>query len=101
MRAIARRVRAVGFFFSSRRRHTRSDRDWSSDVCSSDLSGAMYSMVPTPGGSRCNSTGVGTIEYMAPEVIKGSDISAVGPGYGKACDWWSLEIGRASCRERV
>ena len=26
-----------GFFFSSRRRHTRSDRDWSSDVCSSDL----------------------------------------------------------------
>src|SRR5271163_5212143 len=25
------------FFFSSRRRHTRSDRDWSSDVCSSDL----------------------------------------------------------------
>src|SRR2546428_13919275 len=28
---------AVAFFFSSRRRHTRSDRDWSSDVCSSDL----------------------------------------------------------------
>src|SRR5216683_6431437 len=27
------------FFFSSRRRHTRSDRDWSSDVCSSDLAG--------------------------------------------------------------
>src|SRR5216683_4310250 len=28
----------IFFFFSSRRRHTRSDRDWSSDVCSSDLS---------------------------------------------------------------
>src|SRR5579871_1213473 len=27
------------FFFSSRRRHTRSLRDWSSDVCSSDLAG--------------------------------------------------------------
>src|SRR5206468_7671487 len=26
--------------FSSRRRHTRSDRDWSSDVCSSDLIGS-------------------------------------------------------------
>src|SRR5690606_39852593 len=26
-------------FFSSRRRHTRFSRDWSSDVCSSDLSG--------------------------------------------------------------
>src|SRR5699024_11976489 len=25
------------FFFSGRRRHTRSKRDWSSDVCSSDL----------------------------------------------------------------
>src|SRR6266536_3617979 len=32
------------FFFSSRRRHTRSTRDWSSDVCSSDLitSGKSY-----------------------------------------------------------
>src|SRR6266496_5844818 len=27
----------IFFFFSSRRRHTRSLRDWSSDVCSSDL----------------------------------------------------------------
>src|SRR2546421_89910 len=29
-------VHAAFFFFSSRRRHTISDRDWSSDVCSSD-----------------------------------------------------------------
>src|SRR5207247_5127215 len=29
--------RAGRFFFSSRRRHTRSTRDWNSDVCSSDL----------------------------------------------------------------
>src|SRR6266498_2720010 len=29
--------RVVCFFFSSRRRHTRCGRDWSSDVCSSDL----------------------------------------------------------------
>src|SRR3989442_7052132 len=28
-------------FFSSRRRHTRCGRDWSSDVCSSDLLGAL------------------------------------------------------------
>src|SRR6266508_6188837 len=33
------------FFFSSRRRHTRWPRDWSSDVCSSDLAGAL--------GPRC------------------------------------------------
>src|SRR2546428_7613374 len=31
------RLVSLFFFFSSRRRHTRSDRDWSSDVCSSDL----------------------------------------------------------------
>src|SRR6266508_2055131 len=30
-------VYGVVFFFSSRRRHTRWPRDWSSDVCSSDL----------------------------------------------------------------
>src|SRR5699024_11787274 len=30
------------FFFSSRRRHTRSKRDWSSDVCSSDLLQVEY-----------------------------------------------------------
>src|SRR2546421_1001254 len=31
------KVSTLFFFFSSRRRHTRFDRDWSSDVCSSDL----------------------------------------------------------------
>src|SRR5690606_39605451 len=31
--------RCFFFFFSSRRRHTRFSRDWSSDVCSSDLKG--------------------------------------------------------------
>src|SRR5690349_15600128 len=29
-------MKIIKFFFSSRRRHTRSLRDWSSDVCSSD-----------------------------------------------------------------
>src|SRR5206468_9922137 len=43
------------FFFSSRRRHTRSDRDWSSDVCSSDLKWSPTQLservadIPTPG----------------------------------------------------
>src|SRR5256884_4232168 len=30
------------FFFSSRRRHTRCSRDWSSDVCSSDLIDLLF-----------------------------------------------------------
>src|SRR5690606_40045939 len=35
-------------FFSSRGRHTRFSRDWSSDVCSSDLLGGIYGGVFTP-----------------------------------------------------
>src|SRR5260221_3699560 len=34
----------VGFFFSSRRRHTRSLCDWSSDVCSSDLNNVRINL---------------------------------------------------------
>src|SRR2546427_708202 len=34
------------FFFSSRRRHTRFDCDWSSDVCSSDLLRDCFARVP-------------------------------------------------------
>src|SRR6266496_5249511 len=44
------------FFFSSRRRHTRSLRDWSSDVCSSDLAqqgpGPGVGQVVEPGRLR-------------------------------------------------
>src|SRR5690606_5771007 len=42
------------FFFSSRRRHTRFSRDWSSDVCSSDL-------FPTPGSPPTSMREPGTI----------------------------------------
>src|SRR5882757_5672135 len=37
-------VAVIVFFFSSRRRHTRYWRDWSSDVCSSDLEPVSPSM---------------------------------------------------------
>src|SRR5256884_2246374 len=46
------------FFFSSRRRHTRCSRDWSSDVCSSDLkltAGSGY----RPGSHRPSSVHYG------------------------------------------
>src|SRR5574340_130842 len=39
----------VFFFFSSRRRHTRSFGDWSSDVCSSDLGRGSTSLGMQPG----------------------------------------------------
>src|SRR5699024_11879887 len=40
------------FFFSSRRRHTRSKRDWSSDVCSSDLGPTAAAAAPPSRAGR-------------------------------------------------
>src|SRR2546430_876337 len=40
-------------FFSSRRRHTRFDCDWSSDVCSSDLTYDPMNPVTSYGGNVC------------------------------------------------
>src|SRR5205809_3229149 len=49
-RLSAERLELYEFFFSSRRRHTRCSRDWSSDVCSSDLGfltgNARYRITP-------------------------------------------------------
>src|SRR6185503_10207897 len=39
----------ICFFFSSRRRHTRCSRDWSSDVCSSDLARLRGKLAKVPG----------------------------------------------------
>src|SRR3712207_766554 len=44
------------FFFSSRRRHTRYWRDWSSDVCSSDLREAGAGRFTTVGADRAPET---------------------------------------------
>src|SRR3712207_8131755 len=88
------------FFFSSRRRHTRYWRDWSSDVCSSDL------MLIRPG----------TVELMekalqlGAQVVGGLDPAGIDRDpkghldivFGLAERYGvPVEIGRASCRERV
>src|SRR5207245_8460770 len=48
------------FFFSSRRRHTRCYRDWSSDVCSSDLESTKVTpatmLVTVPKGTSISAT---------------------------------------------
>src|SRR5699024_11542898 len=84
------------FFFSSRRRHTRSKRDWSSDVCSSDLD--RYERgVPVmeledgllPKEGRTKETGTCVNFLPDPEIFEVTRFSA------------AEEIGRASCRERV
>src|SRR3712207_7217442 len=62
----------VMFFFSSRRRHTRYWRDWSSDVCSSDLIGRVVNALGQPldgkGPIKCTQTRA--IELEAPGVIE-------------------------------
>src|SRR5256884_900534 len=54
------------FFFSSRRRHTRCSRDWSSDVCSSDLiiRGAAWLMTRVMGASGAESLNVAASIFM-------------------------------------
>src|SRR6266568_8312675 len=60
------------FFFSSRRRHTRWNCDWSSDVCSSDLLAATF-----PAG-----TVTGAPKRRAMEIIAGEETTARGPYAG-------------------
>src|SRR5256884_9596075 len=59
-------VHSLFFFFSSRRRHTRCSRDWSSDVCSSDLLEGRIQALPL-GGLNCvdaRDAAAGLIEAM-------------------------------------
>src|SRR6266508_6208876 len=50
----------IFFFFSSRRRHTRGPRDWSSDVCSSDLGSFQLTVSDNGRGTdRTTTRGVG------------------------------------------
>src|SRR2546430_3802961 len=50
------------FFFSSRRRHTRFDCDWSSDVCSSDLSNSGSPRLTQARGGRKQRGAVGSMK---------------------------------------
>src|SRR5207249_8365913 len=93
----------------SRRRHTRSKRDWSSDVCSSDL---LWAVVNTsngtgiaariPGLDIAGKTGTAqTIANSKSE--KGQDhawFASFAPARDPEVVIVVLEIGRASCRER-
>src|SRR5699024_11460992 len=54
------------FFFSSRRRHTRSKRDWSSDVCSSDLITYSESLTKSPRSDIGNAS---SFSYVSPSKL--------------------------------
>src|SRR5690606_41123680 len=83
------------FFFSSRRRHTSFSRDWSSDVCSSDLTTANRYADAVPW------------EVLRSAVERDVRVDVVmnriPPREGVAEELAEdlREIGRASCRERV
>src|SRR2546429_1114521 len=61
----------VSFFFSSRRRHTRCSRDWSSDVCSSDLVVIAFD----PGEFA---RGIGLFAHGLGDVLRASDALLLG-----------------------
>src|SRR5690606_40722746 len=90
-------------FFSSRRRHTRFSRDWSSDVCSSDL--VIFSTVfnihlfipvvsiHAKPAMVCNLTGT---------PAKNAAHIPINPAFGVCVctmSGFTFQIGRASCRE--
>src|SRR5699024_11574967 len=66
------------FLFSSRRRHTRSKRDWSSDVCSSDLAAAFSfepadSLTPWPAGISIASPVRGLRPVRAARLVRSTE----------------------------
>src|SRR5437870_6760403 len=68
----------IFFFFSSRRRHTRWPRDWSSDVCSSDLLDFLELTKPDTLIPRVTSYSYDTIMDHASSVTR----YAIGHNYG-------------------
>src|SRR5690349_22961878 len=65
----------VFFFFSSRRRHTRSLRDWSSDVCSSDLRRGGVAFYAQQGEMNI---AVDIVGYTVP-ITSGATVSGAAP----------------------
>src|SRR5207249_7177100 len=89
---------SVYFFFSSRRRHTRSKRDWSSDVCSSDLRAKATVQVKV----AFRSYDARVLPEMSAKVhfLPRPSRVAVDTQPVLVVPGTAVEIGRASCRER-
>src|SRR3712207_7234095 len=94
------------FFFSSRRRHTRYWRDWSSDVCSSDLEIRIGLLIAQ--NREEFATTIGLVVVFGDDTfgnIQKQDIRLhirlLPLGHNPLLVIQRNEIGRASCRERV
>src|SRR5256885_12373958 len=97
----ARREAGLFVFFSSRRRHTRLQGDWSSDVCSSDL------YINLRGVRQENRDLKAQLERLRIEQLRMQEDAAQGRRLQAVLRFkeqmisQTVEIGRASCRERV
>src|SRR5256886_7458409 len=88
------------FFFSSRRRHTRFDCDWSSDVCSSDLCVRQLAIDTKLGGIPLSQL-LKRPDFGIPNLPEEVRTLAPAEIWETIATDVKYEIGRASCRERV
>src|SRR5690606_40074446 len=83
------------FFFSSRRRHTRFSRDWSSDVCSSDLYQPEPDCEPIVVFAARLLRDKGLVEFVnAAEMLKKRGVSRSEErrvGKECRCGWWAYQ----------
>src|SRR5690606_40247489 len=94
------------FFFSSRRRHTRFSRDWSSDVCSSDLwlepGGRQWASAPAVSGLLDANAFRGGAVILRDVVLERANVLLTQTSDDVPWNYERVfEIGRASCRESV
>src|SRR5256884_9737362 len=80
-------------FFSSRRRHTRCSRDWSSDVCSSDLKITHRNVVRTYDLGEVNG-----VYYLTMEYVEGTSLKQLIGTRGRLPVPVVLTIGKQLCR---
>src|SRR5882762_853782 len=88
------------FFFSSRRRHTRFKCDWSSDVCSSDLSTEFFIRSRHEEFRGLRRFHIQTVDAAAIEVSRPNDLVLIvnGNGVGR---WKRWGVGLVAGDERI
>src|SRR5258706_7311385 len=83
------------FFFSSRRRHTRLVSDWSSDVCSSDLTSYANANADHAGvaaSGRLRTDALGTIQAPTLAVVSTSNYNAQSGGTQRWGDYSAVMV---------
>src|SRR5690606_40454889 len=92
----------ICFLFSSRRRHTRFSRDWSSDVCSSDLTTnvTQYHFEITAPDNSVQTISTSASHFQLTDLDQYDYGTTYSVRVGMDVNGVWQEIGRASCRAR-